>query len=262
MFARLFRNPIQNDRVIDLGNENRVRAIKNYDIIKGIELIGSPIPVFYEELARCPRNITLPKLKKLLNPKFYQKRFYDKTVKLAAESLGEERGLVESVVSSQVNIADRKTNVFIFPAELVSYTQAVQFLRKSESGNLSIKGEEPNKYISGKFLYEKCQDKLEGLVGVEIFSQPVDFREYFETPEKLYEWHQNHESSLYVIQDVLDSLKKNVEDKAKEIEKTKKVNIKGILLSKIEPKTTFSDNIFTISTSPYGKFILGASYLI
>jgi hypothetical protein len=261
MFARFFRNPIKNDGFIELGNENHVRAIENYDIIKGIELIGSPIPIFYEELARCPRNTKLPKLKKLLNPKFYQKRFYDKTVKLAAESLGENKTLVESVVSSPVNINHIKGNVFVFLAELANYKQAVQFLRRSENG-FSVRGEEPNKYISGKFLYERCEDRLEGLVSVEIFSQPVDFRKYFETPEKLYEWHQNPESSLYVIQDVLDSLKKNVEDKAKEIEKTKNVSIKGILLSKIKPEVRMVDNIFTISPNPYGNLVLGASYLI
>src|SRR4030042_7128523 len=256
MFARLFRNPVKIDRAIDLGSGNHVQSIEDYDVIRGIELIGGPTPISYEEMARHPRNKKLPKLKKLLNPRFYQKHFYSKIVKLAADSLGEKKGLVERVVSSPVDISSTERNVFIFPAEFVNYRQAVQFLRRSESGELSVNGDKPNKYSSGRFLFEKCEDELEGLVGVEVFSQPVDFRKYFATPKELYDWQQNQDS-IEVIQDVFDSLRKNVEEKAKEIEKAKKVNVKGILLSDIKPEVNLTDNLFTINTNCYGDLVLG-----
>lgn len=258
----------KDDSKIDLENGKSVESLDNSGIIMGYELLGTPIPISYREMARHPRNEKLHKLTRLLDADFYHKTFYVKTIQQAATELDKQpvNNLIEKVVSSSVNIKHIQDNVFIFLADFANYEQAVQFLQKRPDHFkcLSAIGKQPIAYsqLSGIDFSGSYVGCCSGLAHVAIFSQQVDFREYFKTPKDMHEFDGNYRIRGPARKIFEEHFRKPITEKAKEIQELKKVNIKGLHLSDIKTEYQLADAIVSIGTSPIGEFLMGASYLV
>lgn len=252
-----------NSSTIGLGNGRSVESITTYNVLSGIELIGSPVPVSYTEMARHSRNKRLPSLNQLIDANFYRRSFYGKTVQTASRVIGEDLGLADRIVSSPVNIRHVQDNVFIELYDFANYEQAVQFLRDNGNGKISVRSKQPFRYDESKgLIYTELADGVEGLAQVAIFSQPVDFRSYFSSPDEMDKFNEDY-TVKGVAQWVFEEhFRKAVTEKAKEVMDLKKAKVKGVLLSPIKLKSRLADGIFVIARNPEGEFILGASYLV
>ncbi len=248
---------------IDLGDGIKVKPIRDYDVLRGVELIGNPVPVSYREMARCPRNKKLPKLDQLMDADFYHDTFYGKTVKEASKVIGEDLNLADRVVSSPLKINHVKDNVFVFVSDFANYEQAVQFLRENGNGQVSVRGGKPFVYDKSKgLILQEYSDGFDGLAQVAIFSKHVDFRRYFKTPKDMYGFNGDYTAKGLAQEIFEEHFRGPIAEKAGEIQDLKKAEVKGVLLSPVKTEIALVDGILTIGTSPKGGFLLGASYLI
>jgi hypothetical protein len=120
-------------------------------------------------MARNSKHRQLPSKDQLRDPNFYQSQFYSNTVRKASEDIGKSIRLADSVISSPVDIS----YTLLVDA---NYEQAVQFLRASTNGGVSVRGRQPFRYDSSKgLILSEYANGLEGLAQVSIFSHPINF---------------------------------------------------------------------------------------
>lgn len=246
---------------IELRLGGTIESIIDYSILRGVELIRSPIPVSYREEARSQLKEDLPKLKQLLSTKFYFKELYVETIQKAALEAADKIGSAKMVVSSPVDIRHIKGNDFGYPPHIVNYEQAIQFLRENGNRAVSVRGKQPFKFDASKgLLLDENADGIEGLAQVCLFSRQIKSADYFNTPEDLNSFEGDYTNEKLARRIFEELFRWNVTMKAYKIRDSKKVKVKGILLSDIKAVIGINDKEGSIS--PTGKFLLGVSYLV
>lgn len=96
---------------------------------------------------------------------------------------------------------------------------------------------------------------------MDIFSQEIDFRDYFSHPPEMdnFYWDYTVDGIANVIFEKY--FREQVIEKAKDIQDIMSVEIKGILLSPITP--VIRDNLLiAMRPNPNGEVLIGASYLV
>lgn len=253
---------VSTNNIIDRAGTEIDEYNKDDAIRSGVELIAPPVPVSYSELSSSPNGkLKLHKLEQLLDQEFYNQHLFPKTVKMASEEKLRNRDLIDTFVSSPVEITHVPDEIF---SDSVNYKQAIQFARESEVEKVSTDGPLVNKYTTSEgVLLGKFANDFKGLAHVAIFSEETDFRDYFESPVEMNEFDGSLDykdaSRIYETH-----FRDSVNNRAEEIESKMGVKVKGVLLSPIKALSKINDNGpgLSVGYSSKGEFCIAVSYLI
>ncbi len=252
-----------------------------YDIVRGVELLGHPRVSVYEEMARSPRSEEagtrgLPTVDQLKDEKFYTESILPIRGSLGYDWLkkefGNEKDRISGHISSLVEILPYADNVFIFLSISVSYTHGIQFLGDSND-RLIVKGARPLAFVNGRFVLSAEAEEANGLAYVGHVRVPVDFRDYFKSPINMREFKGELPTTKEVpvertretgvAYDMFRELfKEKLEQIGQQVEEFRKMHVKGVLLSPIKLNSRMSDSGLSIGYSPEGELVIAASYLV
>lgn len=247
-----------------------------YEILRGVELLGYPHVITHEKMARCPRTEEagtkgLPTVDDLTDEEFYRKNLESEALtEYLDPPIGEIS--VSGHVSSPIEIHPYAKNVFMFPSISVDYTYGIQNLGR-KSLTAVITDAKPRAFNKGMIILSKEQTDFDGLAYVAHVRVLANFRDYFESPREMREFNGKLPSSDQFNGERIigKSLTHELFNKffalyldqiGQQVEKKRKMNVKGVLLSPIKTNVRMSDSGLTIGCSPEGEFVIAASYLV
>ncbi len=261
--------------------KSRVMPVNpQYDVVKDVELLGHPRVIVYEEMARSPRTEGagtkgLPTVDELLQEQFYEERVSSKVLGYdwRRKEFGKDSDSISDQISTPVEIHPYASNVFIFPAIKVSYTQGVQVLGQ-KSDRLTIRGDfSPLPFVNGRLVLFSEPQETNGLAYVGHVRVPVDLRHYFKSPRDMGNFTGELPTSKDVsvekarmtdlAYDLFNRLfKEKLEQIGQQVEENRKMHVKGVFTSPIKLNRRLSDSGFSIGTDPEGELVVVASYLV
>lgn len=232
-----------------------LELIEDYDIIKGVELLGQPLIRIYDRTDKLNLRMGIQHILEEVNsPEINRQKFQDSGIKKALSylnklDLDEYVIMARKVVTSPVKLimaqcsyklnehsgALNALDTFIYLS--TAYNQAYQLLSENKSDNFAVRGAVPFIYEPTKnLILSQLPDGFNGLAQVMAISQEVDLKEYFLTPADINPANFSGDFTSDGLANKIfqEHLRNKVTEKVEEIEDLKKTKIKGILLSQIE----------------------------
>ena len=263
----------------------------NYHVIEGVQLIGSPVVVSYGvnrtvvpsgellEFAVGPERVKLklpPDVNFLSDPGFYQGYFFQNAVLKGYSEINGTLGLEPNLASKvaagnnlgiNAHTADilklfeqvfgrrmqfEQADINVLNIETFNYLQAFQFLGQ-ESERLSVvKGKYDHyshlvRFRDGSLRFNEPVPELRGLANVDFFAAQAD-------SSRLPYWDLLYSRPGVHGQALVALFQKPIEEKARQTNDLKGVNISAVSLSSINWDTTPKDRVI--------EYRIAASYLV